>query len=32
VPRAAGASLDPGYTRRETDDIVAAIRKVYPQV
>jgi hypothetical protein len=25
-------SLDPGYTRRETDDIVAAIRKVYPQV
>jgi 8-amino-3,8-dideoxy-alpha-D-manno-octulosonate transaminase len=32
LSRFAGPSLDPGYTRRETDDIVAAIRKVYPRV
>jgi 8-amino-3,8-dideoxy-alpha-D-manno-octulosonate transaminase len=30
--RFAGVSMDPKYTRRETDDIVAAIRKVYPEI
>ncbi len=30
--RFAGVSLDPKFTRRDTDDIVAAIRKVYPKV
>lgn len=30
--RYAGILMDPKYTRRETDDIVAAIRKVYPAV
>ena len=30
--RFAGVSLDPTFTARDTDDIVAAIRKVYPQI
>jgi len=30
--RFAGIALDPKYTRRDVDDIVAAIRKVYPAV
>ncbi len=30
--RFAGVALDPKFTRKETDDIVAAIRKVYPAV
>jgi len=30
--RFAGVSLDPKFTSRETDDIVAAIRKVYPEI
>ena len=30
--RFAGVPIDPKYTRRETDDIVAAIRKVYPSI
>jgi 8-amino-3,8-dideoxy-alpha-D-manno-octulosonate transaminase len=30
--RFAGVALDPKYTRRDTDDIVAAIRKVFPSV
>ncbi len=30
--RYAGVLMDPKYTRRETDDIVAAIRKVFPAV
>ncbi|MCP5115000.1 MAG: hypothetical protein GY953_29575, partial [bacterium] len=30
--RFGGVSLDPGYTKQDTDDIVAAIRKVYPAV
>ncbi len=30
--RFAGVSLDPKFTRQDTDDIVAAIRKVYPAV
>ena len=32
LSRFAGVSLHPRYTKRETDDIVAAIRKVYPSV
>jgi len=32
LSRFAGPSLDPKYTKRETDDIVAAIRKVYPAI
>jgi dTDP-4-amino-4,6-dideoxygalactose transaminase len=32
LSRFAGVSLDPTFTRSDTDDIVAAIRKVYPQV
>ncbi len=32
LSRFAGPSLDPKMTRRDTDDIVAAIRKVYPRV
>ena len=28
----AGVLLDPKFTRRETDDVVAAIRKVYPAI
>jgi len=32
LARFAGVSLDPKFTRRDTDDIVAAIRKVYPAV
>jgi hypothetical protein len=28
--RFAGIALDPKFTRRDADDIVAAIRKVYP--
>jgi hypothetical protein len=32
LSRFAGVSLDPTFTRNDTDDIVAAIRKVYPQV
>ena len=30
--RFAGVSVDPKFTPRETDDIVAAIRKVYPEI
>ncbi|MCU1274437.1 MAG: Glutamate--UDP-2-acetamido-2-deoxy-D-ribohex-3-uluronic acid aminotransferase cofactor [Bryobacterales bacterium] len=30
--RFAGVSLDPKFTVKDTDDIVAAIRKVYPQI
>jgi 8-amino-3,8-dideoxy-alpha-D-manno-octulosonate transaminase len=30
--RFAGPLIDPKYTRRDTDDIVAAVRKVYPRV
>lgn len=30
--RFAGPLLEPKYTRRETDDIVAAVRKVYPRI
>jgi 8-amino-3,8-dideoxy-alpha-D-manno-octulosonate transaminase len=30
--RFAGVTLDPGYSRSDVDDIVAAIRKVYPVV
>jgi dTDP-4-amino-4,6-dideoxygalactose transaminase len=30
--RFAGVSLDPKFTAKDTDDIVAAIRKVYPQI
>jgi dTDP-4-amino-4,6-dideoxygalactose transaminase len=30
--RFAGPHMDPKYTRRDTDDIVAAIRKVYPDI
>jgi 8-amino-3,8-dideoxy-alpha-D-manno-octulosonate transaminase len=30
--RFAGVPIDPKFTRRETDDIVAAIRKVYPAI
>jgi 8-amino-3,8-dideoxy-alpha-D-manno-octulosonate transaminase len=30
--RFAGVALDPKYSRRDTDDIVAAIRKVYPAI
>ena len=30
--RFAGVSVDPKFTSRETDDIVAAIRKVYPEI
>jgi 8-amino-3,8-dideoxy-alpha-D-manno-octulosonate transaminase len=30
--RFAGVSLDPKFTGRDTDDIVAAIRKVYPSI
>jgi len=32
LDRFAGPSLDPKYTRRDTDDIIAAIRKVYPVI
>jgi 8-amino-3,8-dideoxy-alpha-D-manno-octulosonate transaminase len=32
LSRFAGPGLDPKYTERETTDIVAAIRKVYPQI
>jgi 8-amino-3,8-dideoxy-alpha-D-manno-octulosonate transaminase len=32
LSRFAGVAITPKYTRRDTDDIVAAIRKVYPQV
>jgi dTDP-4-amino-4,6-dideoxygalactose transaminase len=32
LSRFAGPSLDPKYTKKDTDDIVAAIRKVYPAV
>ncbi|MBZ5592937.1 MAG: DegT/DnrJ/EryC1/StrS family aminotransferase [Acidobacteriia bacterium] len=32
LSRFAGPSLDPKYTERETTDIVAAIKKVYPQI
>ena len=32
LDRFAGVSLDPKFTRQDTDDIVAAIRKVYPAV
>lgn len=30
--RFAGVAMDPKYTQREVDDIIAAIRKVYPTV
>jgi 8-amino-3,8-dideoxy-alpha-D-manno-octulosonate transaminase len=30
--RFAGVYMDPKFTRKDTDDIVAAIRKVYPKV
>ena len=30
--RFAGVTLDPGYSRRDADDIVAAIRKVLPRI
>jgi 8-amino-3,8-dideoxy-alpha-D-manno-octulosonate transaminase len=30
--RFAGPYMDPKFTKRDTDDIIAAIRKVYPQV
>jgi 8-amino-3,8-dideoxy-alpha-D-manno-octulosonate transaminase len=32
LDRAAGVALDPTFTMADTDDIVAAIRKVYPRV
>ena len=32
LSRFAGPSLDPKYTARDTADIVAAIRKVYPKL
>jgi midasin (ATPase involved in ribosome maturation) len=32
LSRFAGVMMDPKYTQRDTDDIVAAIRKVYPRV
>lgn len=32
LSRFAGPSLDPKYTKKDTDDIVAAIRKVYPSI
>ncbi|MEB2363040.1 MAG: DegT/DnrJ/EryC1/StrS family aminotransferase [Bryobacterales bacterium] len=32
VARFAGPSIDPKYTRADIDDIVAAVRKVYPNV
>jgi dTDP-4-amino-4,6-dideoxygalactose transaminase len=32
LSRFAGVSLDPSFTHKDTDDIVAAIRKVYPTV
>ena len=30
--RFAGVAMDPKFTKRDTDDVVAAIRKVYPAV
>jgi hypothetical protein len=30
--RFAGIAIDPKYTRHDIDDIVAAVRKVYPAV
>jgi hypothetical protein len=32
LSRFAGVSLDPKFTRQDIDDVVAAIRKVYPKV
>jgi 8-amino-3,8-dideoxy-alpha-D-manno-octulosonate transaminase len=32
LSRFAGPSLDPKFTKKDTDDIVAAIRKVYPSI
>ena len=32
LSRFAGPALDPKFTRQDTDDIVAAIRKVYPTI
>jgi len=32
LSRFAGVSLDPKFTKRDTEDIVAAIRKVYPSI
>ena len=32
LSRFAGPSLDPKFTTRDCDDIVAAIRKVYPKI
>jgi 8-amino-3,8-dideoxy-alpha-D-manno-octulosonate transaminase len=32
LDRFAGVAMDPKYTRADTDDIIAAIRKVYPAV
>jgi hypothetical protein len=31
-PQLAGVLLDPKFTNRETDDILAAIQKVYPVI
>jgi 8-amino-3,8-dideoxy-alpha-D-manno-octulosonate transaminase len=32
LSRFAGPALDPKYTRQDVDDVIAAIRKVYPKV
>lgn len=32
LDRFAGVAMDPKYTKAETDDVVAAIRKVYPAI
>jgi 8-amino-3,8-dideoxy-alpha-D-manno-octulosonate transaminase len=32
LERFAGPPMDPKFTRRDTDDVIAAIRKVYPKV
>ncbi|MCL5744639.1 MAG: DegT/DnrJ/EryC1/StrS family aminotransferase [Acidobacteria bacterium] len=32
LSRFAGVSLDPKFTRQDTDDVIAAIRKVYPTI
>ena len=32
LSRFAGPHLDPKFTRADTDDMVAAIRRVYPQI
>jgi hypothetical protein len=30
--RFAGVSMDPKFTNRDIDDVIAAIRKVYPAI